>query len=102
VAEKLMRTSFIVDDHSDEELYIYRVPECQMCRLHKGDAIRLRKYTKGYPFNDLERWEAVVTEEPTFDLNWSDHADPGRFAYDGDSVIPVQVVRIEIKSHKWV
>ena len=99
--EKPMRTKFIVEKPPSKELFILTIPECDMCRLQKGDVIQLHKYTRGYPFNDLEAWEAVVTDTPTFDINWSDHADAGAFTYDGDSVIPMQVVRVRILKHRW-
>ena len=97
--EQQMTTRFIIDRYKTDDLYIYMVPECQMCRLQKGDRIRLRKYMRGFLFNDLEGWEAVVTEVSSFELNWSDHEDTGMFAYDTDSVIPMQIVHIIIESH---
>lgn len=99
---KTMMTKFINDKPQQGELYIYAIPECDMCRLHKGDVITLRKYALGHPSNDREVWMAIVVSEPTFEVNWSDHADTGMFAYDVDSVIPMQVVHVAISSHKWV
>lgn len=99
---KTMMTRFVIEKPKSDELYIYTIPECNMVRLHKGDIIRLRKYKRGYPFNDLEVWEAVVVHEPTFHINWSDPVDTGADAYDIDSVIPIQWVTVEIKSHRWV
>ncbi len=102
MSAKTMTTRFLHINTQGEELYIYRIPECDMCRLHKGDIINLRRYKRGNPSDTREAWQAVVVREPTFEIGWSDPVDAGKDAYDIDSIIPVQVVCVEIKTHQWM
>lgn len=95
-------TKFIINKPEDNEFYIYRIPECSMFRLHKGDIITLRRYKRGLPSNDLEVWHARVACEPSLQINWSDAADTSRDAYDVSSVIPIQLVTVDIIKHKFV
>lgn len=102
-AGNTFKTIFIHNNTEGEDLYIYRIPECYLPRLHKGDKLVLHKYLRGYPHNNLETWCVEVVYDPEFVISWSDPPEEhkGAYAYDADSVFTEQVVKVKVVYHKW-
>lgn len=102
MGDAIITTHFEVVDNVGGENYIYRIPDCQMFRLHKGDELHLRRYSgPGYLFNFREWWTVEVVDEPPLEINWS-RSDPDHTAYDVGSVITRQIVHVKVKSHEHV
>jgi len=95
-------TRFTVDDNKGGDNYIYRIPDCTMPRLFKGDNISLHLYRRGQLYSDLEVWVVEVVRDPELTINWSDPVDKHKDAYDVESVYTMQKVHVKVLSHKYV
>jgi len=78
--------------------YLYRMPDCDLPRMMKGDIIYFRRY-KGSGIQSIanvrETWKVIVVEEPII-TEFFAREHPDESAYDDGTVIPLQTVVVKI------